>query len=93
MSVNPNIMIHMSGSRIVKRVEKKVAENWKRCRHRKLYLFGLARVTVYSDFLLLTDKQKDEWVKIEFEKRNPILMEMQRVVSACYRERMNKTDK
>lgn len=51
----------------------------------KVYKFGKATVIIRSPLAALTDEERGEWMKKEYEKGNPILKEIEKAVNKCYR--------
>lgn len=54
------------------------------------YRFGYTTVIIHSELGRLTVKEKKEWFEREIEKKNPILMNIQRAVRNCYLSRINE---
>ncbi|WP_394136888.1 hypothetical protein [Cytobacillus oceanisediminis] len=49
-----------------------------------IYKFGDATVIIHSELGRLTAQEKKEWFEREIEKKNPILMNIQRAIRNCY---------
>lgn len=80
----PKIMIHMAGSRPVMKVQKRIADNWRRLPYQKLIKVGHTSIFIHSDLGLFSDEQRKEWFRIALEKKHPALMGLERAVQKIY---------
>lgn len=55
-----------------------------------IYKFGYTTVIIHSELGRLTAQEKKKWFEREFEKKNPILMNIQRAIRNCYLSSLNK---
>lgn len=53
--------------------------------YEKEYKFGEATVIIHSPLANLTDEERGEWMRKEYEKGNPILLNIEKAVNKCYR--------
>jgi hypothetical protein len=53
---------------------------------KKEHKIGNTTVIVYSPLVLMSDDERAEWFKSEWEKGNPILKEIAAAVEDCYRD-------
>ncbi|WP_427036611.1 hypothetical protein [Cytobacillus pseudoceanisediminis] len=80
----PKIMIHMAGSRPVMKVQKRIADNWRRLPYQKLIKEGNTIIFIHSNLGLLSDEQRKKWFKIALEKKHPALMSLERTLQKIY---------
>lgn len=86
----PKIMIHMAGSRPVMKVQKRIADNWKRLPYKKLKKIGNTRIFICSDLMLFSKEQRKEWFRVALEKKHPVLMNLKRVMTEIYLDKLEK---
>lgn len=55
-----------------------------------IYKFGYTTVIIHSELGRLTAKEKKEWFERELDKKNPILMNIQRAIRNCYLSSLNE---
>jgi hypothetical protein len=51
---------------------------------KKAFQYGNTTVIIHSPLVLMTSEERKKWFKDEWEKGNPILMQIADAVEACY---------
>lgn len=52
----------------------------------KVYKFEESTVIVHSPLLKLTREEREEWIRKETERGNPVLKEIRKAIKDCYRK-------
>jgi hypothetical protein len=43
-------------------------------------------IIIHGDFVNLTSEEQQQWFQSEYDKGNPILLEIERAVQVCYED-------
>lgn len=76
MTIHAKIKIHMAGAKVVKVVDKETAAKWKRHTHVIEFIRGKAKVYIHTDLLLLHQSQRMPYLIDQYEKKNPVIMDI-----------------